>query len=1023
MNTRIKAVSVVRALGILALLLLGGLPLSAQTGVVVVRVVGPAGPVPNARVEILFQEEVFQWGDTDMNGVARLGGVPGGTFQMMVRALGFHDKLVESVRVAPGVSQAVEVAMEVAPIELEGLTIRTERVQIERENTEFSTTVEAAAIRLLPMTYDARDLVALTPGARPGHIWGGANFQANSYRIDGLSANHPGLGGDLLQPSIYWIDRVEVRGLGAGAEYGGFQGGLVDVITKSGTNDFEGSIRSTMQHDALSASNLVGTEIGTEVAGRFDLEGEARGPIIRNELFYFVSGKFVSQDRQALNHLRGVDGKFAPISEERAEQKLFGKLSWNPGLTRFFEVSGGYTNSQADNYQLTGFEAEGATHKYSSPTWFLNGSAQEILGNWAVVEARVNHFSRDERSDPYNGTEVPGLSTYSLTPPFTAFGNAPLSLRSAPSSTSGTVMGTFRLQTGAQEHTLKLGGEFTKGSFLDQRRRNGGMTWLPVNSSRFDPAQPDTWPQSSSSWVPSMFGGEVNLDSEVLNASAFAQASISLGSRIMVSPGVRWSQWKGWVTPTSGERFLAVEDQGLDPRVGLSVNLVNDGTFVAKAHWGRYHQAMISQMFDRVAGADVFTNQEYWYYTGPPFSDPTTSFTEAERNAMAQEGLFRKQGEIILNEMGPVLDYKQPYVDQWLVALEKQFSNWGKVEAIYTRRSNKNMVALVDQNRASNYTRFERVRVFDQSGSVVPFSGGSVYLQELYLPNYLLVERLTCLESTDCPDSAPIPGLSYSDIPNLTWDPDYVLTTAPDGNRDFEQFQLNLEIARPNWGASASFVSTKLTGNLDNVSGYTDPEGYGSGPYVRVNEKVNSFGTLENFADREWKVSFWGGLPAQLRGGMFWTFQSGDHYSPRFRLYGLGFFNYRVNTGAMTSTGIPQSPGNVVDYQLMGPLEGHNIYVGPRGLPTLERRNVLDLRLERMFRLQSYDVSVSVDWFNILRAEAITALNTMVNNGPDYGFTTSASIFGGGMSPNQYYQAPQERVSPSRIRLGFAVYF
>ena len=71
--------------------------------------------------------------------------------------------------------------MGVSPIGLEGLTIRTERVQIERENTEFSTTVEEAAIRLLPMTYDARDLVALTPGARPGHIWGGANFQANSY--------------------------------------------------------------------------------------------------------------------------------------------------------------------------------------------------------------------------------------------------------------------------------------------------------------------------------------------------------------------------------------------------------------------------------------------------------------------------------------------------------------------------------------------------------------------------------------------------------------------------------------------------------------------------------------------------------------------------------------------------------------------------------------------------------------------------------------------------------------------------
>jgi len=998
-------------------------PVSAQTGILLVRVSGPVGPIDGARVEVIYQEQVLHWGDTDANGLARIGGITGGTFLVRVQALGFHSKDVEEVRVTPGVAQALEVQLVVAPIQLEGLTIRTERVQIQRENTEFSTRVEEAAIRLLPMTYDAKDLVALTPGARPGFIWGGANFQANNYRIDGLSANHPGIGGDLLQPSIYWIDRVEVRGLGAGAEYGGFQGGLVDVVTKSGSNEFEGMIRSTMQADPLTGSNLVGTEIGTEISNRMDVEAEARGPLIRNELFYFVSGKYVDQSRKALNHLRWIDAKYSPVAEEGTEQKLFGKLTWNPGLTNTLEVSGGYTNNQADNFEVTGFEADGATHRYTSPTWFVNGSARKLFGAWGVLEARVNRLSRDERYDPYGGTDLPGISTYTLTPPFSAFGNAPLTLRSAPSSTSGTAMGTFRILTGSLEHTVKVGGEITKGRFIDERKRNGGITWLPVNSSRFDQDDPSTWSHIGSQMVPSLWGGEVNLNADVLNAAAFVQTSISLGPRVVITPGIRWNQWKGWITPTSGDRFLAVEDQGLDPRIGISIDLVKSGTLVAKAHWGRYHQSMISQMFDRVEGADVFTNQEYWYYYGPTLTDPGTVFTEAQRDALAQQGLFQKEGEIILNETGPVMNYRQPYIDQWLVGLEKQFSNWGKLEALYTRRSNKNMVALVDLNRATNYTRFEKVRVFDASGVVVPFSGGSVYLQELYLPNYVLAERL--ILNHDCPDcgALPIPGLTYADLPNLTWDPNYVLTTAPDGKRDFRQIQINLEVALPNWGGSASFVATQLEGNLDNVSGYTDPEGYGAGPYVRVNEGVNSYGTLENFADQEWKLSFWGMLPFQLRGGAFWTFQSGDHYSPRFRLYGLGFFRYRVNTGALKQGGIPEKPGQELDFRMMGPLEGHNIFVGPRGLPTLEKRNVLDLRVERMFRFQQRDVSVSMDWFNVLRAEAITLLNTMVNNGPDYGYSQSLSMFGGGIPSNQYYQAPQERVAPTSIRLGVAVYF
>jgi hypothetical protein len=167
----------------------------------------------------------------------------------------------------------------------------------------------------------------------------------------------------------------------------------------------------------------------------------------------------------------------------------------------------------------------------------------------------------------------------------------------------------------------------------------------------------------------------------------------------------------------------------------------------------------------------------------------------------------------------------------------------------------------------------------------------------------------------------------------------------------------------------------------------------------------------------------WGGLPWQLRGGAFWTFRSGDHYSPRFRLYGLGFFDYRVDTGVLKRGGIPERPGQSIDYALLWPLEGHNVYVGPRGLPVLEGNSILDVRLERMFQMGGYDLSLSVDVFNLLRNEAITTLNTMVNNGPDYGYRKSYSLFVPEIDPNQYYQAPQERVPPQTFRLGMAVYF
>ena len=68
-------------------------------------------------------------------------------------------------------------------------------------------------------------------------------------------------------------------------------------------------------------------------------------------------------------------------------------------------------------------------------------------------------------------------------------------------------------------------------------------------------------------------------------------------------------------------------------------------------------------------------------------------------------------------------------------------------------------------------------------------------------------------------------------------------------------------------------------------------------------------------------------------------------------------------------------------------------------------------------------LSVSLDAFNVLRAENITRLNTIVNNGPDYGFRKTYSLFVPEIEPNQYFQAPQERVRPQSFRLGFTAYF
>ena len=211
----------------------------------------------------------------------------------------------------------------------------------------------------------------------------------------------------------------------------------------------------------------------------------------------------------------------------------------------------------------------------------------------------------------------------------------------------------------------------------------------------------------------------------------------------------------------------------------------------------------MTQMFDRAAGSDVFTNQEVWYYRGDPVTDPTTTFTVQQRDSLAALGLFTREAVESLNETGRVENYRQPYLDEWLVGVEKQFGHSAKLSFVYTRRSNHDMVALIDRHLAANYTAFPQVYAGGY-GTGVPgafndsipenqkhYPGQSgVTLGTVYLPNNVLLARLRCRAAGTCPDLADIPGLTYADTANLTWIPDYVVTNAPDAKRHFDQFQM-----------------------------------------------------------------------------------------------------------------------------------------------------------------------------------------------------------------------------------------
>jgi hypothetical protein len=974
-------------------------------------------PLTSAIVEIEMEIGPTRRGTTtDAAGRYRIIGLPPGPYRVSVRRTGYRNA---NGRVLVALNEVLtqNFVLQVRPIVIDTINVRADNpVVIRREDTEFSTEVKEEAIQLLPMRTDPKEAVALTPGARAEQVWGGATAQANNYQIDGLSANHPGVGGDLVQPSINWVESIEVRGLGAAAEYGNFQGGLVNINTKRGTNDFQGAFRGAIDGAALTASNLQRYDVASEMNSRYDLEGELRGPIWRDRIFYYVAGQFIRRDEQVVNHLRNREGFYAPDLIDWTEQKYFAKLTVTPTRRDELVASAGYLSAEADRFGALGYEGEGAYLRMTAPTQFYNLGFTHLLGAAGSFDASVSSFSRDERRESVGGASTPAVMVYGPDRVRPTFNSAPFNYRLAPSALSATTSLGWEMQTGPLRHALKLGGEHSTGTWRSERLRNGNMTWRPAgirDLDAFDPQTSSTWRRGNFNFIPTEWGGEVQLDADVRNSAVYLQDHIDFGSRVSVSPGVRYGWWTGWITPAEelGPRFQAMSDQAFEARLGLTIDITGTNELVLKAHAGRYHQSMFAQFYERVEGAQVFSNQETWYHQGMPASADQT-FTVAEREALAAEGRFTLGQVIRLNQTGPVdVDYKQPYIDQLVVGLERQLGRWWKAELVYVGRRNENMVALVDRNAATNYTRFDRVRVHQPGGVLrtdppppeIDYNGLPLTLRSVYIPNWAIVNHLRLLERGELLPG--IPGFSPADIGSLSWNPDYVLTNVDEADRTFHQVQAVVKMGYPRFGGTFSSVWSRLRGNLDNVAGYDDPSGFGAGPFVNPNQSVNFYGDLPNSS--VWDLKFWayGDLGRGFRAGIFWNETLGDVYTPHLNLSETDF-SYRLLNG------------DVLPYHLMASVAGQPVFVEQRGKLQYPNRATVDLHLERATKVGATDWLLTVDGFNLLGRTTPLRYNTSVNEGLNY-----TPFLPSDTEPENFYRAVRERARPRSLRIGAVVKF
>ncbi|MGI9043478.1 MAG: TonB-dependent receptor [Gemmatimonadaceae bacterium] len=965
-----------------------------QTGGVAGVVVGDTGaPVSDATVVVSRSGgSQPQTATTTSRGEFRIGSLEPGLYRVVARRIGFREARLPFLRVMAGSTSEVQVTLTASPTQLSTVEIRVTPTSINAETTEIARRIEVADVGMVPMGRDASSLVDLVPGSKRGFIWGGAGDAANNYQIDGVSVNHPGTGGAFLSPSIDWIEALEVRGLGSGAEHGGFQGGIVNAITRTGTNAWKAAIRTNLITPSTTATNLLPNEEGAEQSLRHEMSADMAGPLIKDRLFYFLGAAVIDRRVQVPDLFTGDPYDVRPIEQEFRDVRGIGKLTFRPGPLDRIDALVGHTDNQVENGELDGMSDQSSSLRVRSPATFYEVGWSRA-GVSSAFDARLAGFKARETRLGYAGDNVPGIEIF--TPGRRpVFQNAKFNDRIKPASIGGSVSWSNEHLLLGGSNRIVLGAELTRGSWTKDRTRNGGLTWMPYvdrATFRVDPARADTWLDAANEW-----GGAIHIDADVEDLAVYFQDYLTPFPGLTVTPGLRYGRWTGWLTPAAGSagRFQAVRDQAFDPRIGVVWDVSGKSDFVLKAHVGRYHQAMSALFFDRAEGGSAYENERL-YYQGPPLTDPATVFTPEQRDANLDTftGFSPTFVETILNEAGRVENYRQPFVDQATLSLEKRFGPRWKVELSFTNRVNKDIVGLVDRNQAENYSPLSGVTVRDRIFFTTVFDhhGNPLELPTVWVSNFYLRQELISRQSGMLP-RPPVPGYTFADISRLEFNPDIVLTTVPDAKRRMNQVSVvaRTQQEKFSWFGSASYTS--LWGNVAGLTGFgTSGVDFTAGPGVRPNERTNYEGRLPNIPAFDFKTWITGNIPFDIEAGAFASMTLGEYFEPAFRI--TPRFRFYDEADRLLPDSI-----------FLGVI-GQNILLEERGTRKYPADVNLDLRLEKRFQTRQFRAVVSADLFNALASGAIIQRNLTVN---DQISTDPTSVFG----------APRRRVAPMRLQLG-----
>ncbi len=639
---------------------------------------------------------------TGGQGSYRFPTLPPGSYDVTFVLDGFATLSRQQIVVSVGGIVALNAALPISQLS-ETVTVIGETPVVDTRSTHLDTTYDREWVENAPTKrFVFFDYINAAPGVSQTSYYSssssvmGSGSDENTYQMDGVNITTSAFGNSWPWPNIDAIEEVEVLTLGAPAEHANASGGVFNIITRQGNNDFSGDVNFYFQSQGLTARNTTDEEDDGWPWHRdefTDVTGQIGGPIVKDKLWFFFGYQY---QKDSLSQ-PGADPNFpSPDINKRYIGKLNYQINDSNKLSFMFHL---------DDFNL----AFGATANDAPSTvgyeWGKSPAANltytNIVSQNTLLEGHFSGFWSDDHNDPlFDGfprvaPRFYNLDTGEITGGLYYWYDSDV----FKSALDGKVTHYAEDFLGGN-HDFKFGVQWETGGI------NGNVGYNDLIY---------TYEYYGYKYGYGYRYGDYAYSGIATNLGVWIDDSIQVNNRLTLNLGVRFDYKKASIDNLVLQDFLrnptGVEFPGNDnlyswtpfsPRLGFNYSLTEDGSTVIKAHYGRYYRQIITCEYClNIGGSPHDLAFGYWDFEAQDFTD------------------LEVFGHVPGN-VGIDTNYVNPYTDQVIFGFDRQLGSELSLQINYAYKRGRDYAAWRDLTGVYENTVYIDDQGADATGAAIP---------------------------------------------------------------------------------------------------------------------------------------------------------------------------------------------------------------------------------------------------------------------------------------------------------------